>query len=135
MAHCYRVPQTSLFQIPSQGTCVNEMPAFAETVDWRRVRRARPLDQLLPGTTQWAVKLPAAIRPVQLLQQYPRIANRLALACHDPKAMQEVLDDVLIDRRGGRRGLPPPVLGELLRLRSFLDGAHTLVFPTRSAAR
>jgi hypothetical protein len=47
---------------------------------------------------------------------FPRVANRLAIAWPDPKAVQEVLDDVLIDRRGGRQGFPPAVQQELLRL-------------------
>jgi len=43
----------------------------------------------------------------------------------DPNAVQEVLDDVLIDRRGGRRGFPPPVQQELLRLRAFNLGRRS----------
>jgi hypothetical protein len=97
-----------------------------DPVDWTKVRKARPLDQLLPATERWADSLPRDVRPNQLLRIYPRIANRIAFAWPDPKALQEVLDDVLIDRRGGRKGFPPFVLSELLRLREGVDGAHSL---------
>jgi len=61
------------------------------------------------------------------LRVYPRIANRLALACNDPQAIRDVLNDVLIDRRGGRRGFPPSVLSELLKFRSMVSGGYTLI--------
>jgi len=51
----------------------------------------------------------------------------LALACNDPQAIRDVLNDVLIDRRGGRRGFPPSVLSELLKFRSMVSGGYTLI--------
>lgn len=60
--------------------------------------------------------MPAAIRPVELCLQYPRIANRLALAWLDTVLAKRVLEDVLADRRGGRRGFPEEVADELSRL-------------------
>ena len=47
--------------------------------------------------------------------QYPRIANRLALVWPDAVLAKRVLDDVVADRRGGRRGFPREVADELSR--------------------
>lgn len=110
----HRLPRTNLFSVVrSDGS----PPPIEPAIDWTKVRRARPLDKLLPATQRWAASLEDTCAPSQLLQMYPRIANRLAFAWQSPQAVQEVLDDVLIDRRGGRRGFPPAVAAELLRLR------------------
>jgi hypothetical protein len=66
------------------------------------------------------------MQPTHLIAEYPRIANRLAFAWQDPKAVRDVLDDVLVDRRGDRQGFPPMVRAELLRIRALTDGAHSL---------
>jgi len=111
----YRLPVTNLF------ACATHEPRTSTRepiIDWTRVRRARPLDRLLPATQRWANSLAKQEKPIQLMKMYPRIANRLAFAWDDPKAVQDVLDDVLIDRRGGRQGFPPVVQAELIRLRS-----------------
>jgi len=122
----YRVPKTNLFA-PSGNDTFAASDDSEPVVDWKKIRRARPLDELLPATQRWAAALPDAVRPVELLRAYPRIANRLALACNDPKAIREVLNDVLIDRRGGRRGFPTSVLSELLKFRSTVSGGYTLI--------
>ena len=96
-------------------------------IDWTMVRRARPLDQLLlPATQRWATLLPDEMRPTHLIAAYLRIANRLAFAWQDPKAVHDVLDDALIDLRGGRQGFPPIVQAELLRIRALTTGSHSL---------
>lgn len=60
--------------------------------------------------------MPADKRPVELCLRYPRIANRLALAWPDTALAKRVLEDVVVDRRGGRRGFPKVVANELSRL-------------------
>lgn len=115
----YRLPKTNMFAAVQS---VRERANFEREIDWSRARRARPLDRPLPGTQQWAESLPSALTPVHLVHMFPRIANRLAIAWQDAKAVQEVLDDVLIDRRGGRQGFPLPVQKELLRLGAFVQG-------------
>ena len=115
----YRTPKTNMF---ASVRSTRERANVEPEVDWSRVRRARPLDRVLPGTQQWAQSLPMELTPDGVVRMYPRIANYLAIAWQDPNAVQEVLDDVLIDRRGGRQGFPPPVQKELLRLKVFNQG-------------
>jgi hypothetical protein len=87
-----------------------------------RDRRWRqPLDQQLPATARWAAGLPSEIQPLALLQRFPRIANHLARVWHDDTELQAYLDDLLTDRRGGRRGFPPEIHHELLMLREHRD--------------
>jgi hypothetical protein len=68
--------------------------------------------------------LPAEVRPVALLRQFPRIANVVARAWNDAAEIQAVLDDLLIDRRGGRQGFPLDVTEELLVLRDYYQGRY-----------
>ena len=110
----YRSLRTNLFPVvrSDDGPCRQTDP----TIDWAPARRVRPLDELLPATERWAASLGDA---KNLIRLYPRVANRLAFAWQDPKAVQDVFDDLLIDRRGGRQGFPPLVAAELLRLRAL----------------
>ena len=89
--------------------------------DWTGARKARPLQQLLPMTYRWAESLPGSSRPSQLMQMFPRLANRIASTWDDQSETLDVLDDLIIDRRGGRRGFPPFVLAELLWLRDLAE--------------
>ncbi len=79
----------------------------------------RPQDLALSEIARrWLESLPPDERPQALAAQYPRIANRIALCWGDAMLVGKVLDDLLVDRRGGRRGFPPAVRQELLRLRA-----------------
>lgn len=81
---------------------------------------ARLSDQALTGTTRlWLRRMPWRQRPLALCERYPHVANRLAWCWHDPAQREQVFEDLLHDRRGGRRGFPTPVLRELERLRSW----------------
>jgi hypothetical protein len=122
----YRYPKTNLFRDTARSDHTATKTAPATAADWSSVRKAHPLNQVLPATRRWLDSLPASIRPIEMVKTYPRIANRIALAWNDPKTAQEVMDDLLIDQRGGRQGFPPLEKMELLRLRSMLDGAHSL---------
>jgi hypothetical protein len=89
--------------------------------DWQR-RAPRECDQALTGTTRhWLRRLPAGRRPWRLCEHFPRVANRIAWCWPDAALAAQVLDDLLVDRRGGRRGFPAPVARELQRLRQFND--------------
>ena len=78
----------------------------------------RPQDRIIMAHTQaWANGLSAELRPMQLLELYPRVANRLALCWSDKLLTNHLFEDLLIDRRGGRKGFPPAVKAELLQLR------------------
>jgi len=91
--------------------------------DWSRARRQqRREDQVLAGSTYaWLKTLPYAVRPVELCSRYPRLGNRLALCWNDPAQTERLLDDLLLDRRGNRKGFPPSVAEELVHLRRFHD--------------
>lgn len=88
---------------------------------WLGQRRPwRHSDESLTGTARvWLRRLPAACRPLKLCTRYPRVANRIAWAWADPVLAESVLEDLLVDHRGGRRGFPRPIALELRRLRDF----------------
>jgi hypothetical protein len=68
--------------------------------DWLTKRRPRLLtDRALAGATiDWLLRLPEALRPKQLSEQLPRLANQIAEAWIDPKRCLAALDDSLSDR-------------------------------------
>jgi hypothetical protein len=94
-------------------------PLSAES--YRSLRKAQPASEPLPGTFKWMARLPRNVRPVRLLREYPRVTNTLAASWNDPDAFRACLCDLLIDKRGHRRGFPEEVLCELLALRSYFD--------------
>jgi hypothetical protein len=70
-------------------------------------------------TELWLLRLPPKLRPMALADQFPRVANRLARDWSDAFLREFCFEDLLVDRRGGRRGFPPEVKDELLRLQRF----------------
>ena len=89
---------------------------------WESKRRPKlPTDRALVGQTlEWILTLPEIARPKKLADIAPRIANALAQYWNDPMRASAYIDDLLIDRRGGRRGLPPDVKEELQLLQQLL---------------
>ena len=87
--------------------------------DWSTQRSSpRPSDGKLTALAiAWSLQLPKDIHPDELIRQYPRIANRLALCWNDELLTGRLLDSYIKDRRGKRKGFPKPVTEELLRLR------------------
>jgi hypothetical protein len=92
--------------------------------DPRHLRRAQPLNQAVPATWRWIEQLPADMRPLSLVHEFPRIANVLARAWPDAPSFAACIDSLLHDRRGGRRGFPGNVQSELVMLRDFFDGRY-----------
>ena len=88
---------------------------------WRGVRRAaRECDRAVTGTTRrWLRDLPPRRRPLRLCETHPRVANRIAWCWSDVVLSEAVLEDLLVDRRGGRLGFSPTIVRELQRLRDF----------------
>jgi hypothetical protein len=82
----------------------------------RRWLRGEP--QSLSFTAlRFAVKLGDAGMSVKTLAtQFPHVLNRLGAAWGEPASVSEVMQDLLVDRRGGRRGFPPEALAELQAL-------------------
>ncbi len=89
----------------------------------KHLRRANPASDPLPATFKWIARLPRNVRPIELLRQFPRVANALATSWHEPRAFRACLYDLLGDKRGNRRGFPNEVLSELLALQSYVDNS------------
>ena len=98
------------------------------SVNPQRRRWTQPFDQPLPATARWVASLPEHVQPLALLQQFPRIANALARVWHDNLESRLYLDDLLIDRRGGRQGFPADVHHELLVLREHYEQQSSASF-------
>ena len=98
-------------------------PESPDSEGWTAQRRApRHTDEALTGTTRaWLRKLPSGRQPQRLCVLYPRVANRIAWCWNDATLLPQVLDDLLVDRRGGRKGFPRSVVVELKRLRDYAD--------------
>lgn len=96
-------------------------PADPGAVKYGHLRKAVPNDALMPATVSWAARLPVEVRPIQLMKQYARVANRVAATWRDAGAFYECIGDLLIDRRGGRRGFPAAVSRELFLLRDYFE--------------
>jgi len=80
-------------------------------------REPRHSDESITGTTRvWLRRLPARLRPLDLCCRYPRVANRIAWHWADPVQAGQLIGELLVDRRGGRRGFPRAVENELRRL-------------------
>jgi len=92
-----------------------------ESERWAPLRRQpRHSDESLTGTTRaWLRALPAGRRPLRLCSRHPRVANRIAWCWRDRRLAEQVLEDLLVDRRGGRRGFARAIVAELRRLREF----------------
>jgi len=84
-------------------------------------RRRETFNQPLPGTLRWADSFPEAVRPLALVQRFPRIANALARVWSDEAELRGQLEGLLVDRRPARQGFPPEVYNELLTLRDFAE--------------
>ncbi len=86
-------------------------------------QRAPPKEQdrtLVSSTHFWLHTVPSGAHPKRLCHLYPRIANKLAANWHNKKVTEQILDDLLHDKRGNRQGFPPVITAELLRLREVL---------------
>jgi len=93
--------------------------------DWTSVRKGKPADHLLPKSLQWLDDVPQAVRPWALIKKYPRIVNMLAVDWREPAACHAYFADLLLDRRGHRKGFPEDVDRDLRRLRDYYRGEHT----------
>ncbi len=88
--------------------------------DWSqyRTRQEKPapnIKELMP----WIQQLPLEVRPKQLIIQYARIANRLAILWSHPPTCEKYLAELILDKRGTRKGFPPEVTTELLALQRY----------------
>ena len=87
--------------------------------NWEGKRKAAAAESLRTVTIQWILKLPPHIQPRHLQVKYPRVANRIAALWGDPTGCECYLDDLLTDKRGGRKGFPLNVANEVASIRDF----------------
>ncbi len=79
-------------------------------------------DEPLEATTiHWLASLPADVRPRALPTQFVRIANGLCRRWPKEAACLAYFDDLLIDRRGGRRGFPIGIVLEIASLKNYFE--------------
>lgn len=95
-------------------------PARIET-DLVAQRRPSAPEALAPQTVQWLASLPGEVRPRVLPIQFARIANNLARGWRARAASLAYLDDLLIDKRGNRRGFPIGIVLELAALKNYFQ--------------
>src|SRR5258707_13614672 len=88
-------------------------------------RTQTPEEPLLNVTRTWLASLPPDVRPMELVRQFPRIANRLRHVWKQVARCEEYLDALLVDRRGTRKGFPSKISEELEALREY----HALLYP------
>lgn len=90
-----------------------------DPTEWLKRRRSpEASDRLLtPRAETWLDRLPRTVRPMGLARNYPRIANQLAERWDDVDGCIDLLNELLVDKRGTRRGFPSPVALELVALR------------------
>ena len=96
--------------------------------DWNAKRKEKPAEFLFPTTVRWMETLPSEFQPTAIGKGFPRIANTLAALWTRPDAFMSYLDDLLIDKRGGRQGFPIDALTEL----HALAGYYAVSRPDRS---
>ena len=83
-------------------------------------KRTRTLEEPLLGVTRaWLAALPEDVRPIKLAQQFPRIANRLRHVWKRVATCEAYLDDLLVSRRGTRKGFQLEITQELEALREY----------------
>jgi hypothetical protein len=101
--------------------CVRRPGSRDAADDWTRLRApARDRDKvLLTMTHLWLHRIPSGIHPKQLCRHHPHIANRFAQCWGDRARVEALVDELMNDRRGQRRGFSDRVLAEIARLELF----------------
>lgn len=97
-----------------------------ELIARRRPQRAN--ETLLPDTIRWLAGLPGDVRPKQLPIEFPRICNELARHWTNARDCLAYLEDLVMDRRGGRTGF---VFDIALEIAGLKDHYETVVHPTQ----
>jgi hypothetical protein len=78
------------------------------------------LDRVLVSETHhWLRGIPRLFHPRRLCIEHPRAANRIARAWQDADQVDQLLHDLLSDRRGNREGFSPRIVEELKLLRLY----------------
>jgi len=94
-------------------------PPKVEERDWRWARKWKPDEPLKEETAKWLLGMPPQLRPIHLPQAYPRIINRLCDLWTEADMCERYFEELLVDRRGRRKGFPEPVQAEIKVLRQL----------------
>ena len=114
-------PQPAHFNGPQPAHFNGPEPAQ----DVARLRKASPVNSLLPTSLKWLKSVPEQARPVALATRYARIVNALAHQWNDDEACRAYFDGLLVDRRGNRQGFPAAVQADIRILQEyFLHSRH-----------
>ena len=92
--------------------------------DWQKRRGPQAAEAMRTATIQWILKLPPHVQPRHLQVKYPRIANKLASLWGEPARCEPYLDELITDKRGGRKGFPLNIAQELASLRDYYFRLH-----------
>ncbi len=106
---------------PPQNAVSGEQPS------WVGRRKAQPAEALLPATRRWLDSLPQETRPHALAEQFPRLANLIAINWNSPSDCSAFISSLLLDQRGGRRGFPGEVVQDIQNLRVYHTRLHPIV--------
>ncbi len=86
---------------------------------------ASPYDRSLNrSAVAWMDELPRNLAPVALAIQFPRIVNRLSRFWDSPRMIEECFRELLVDKRGRRKGFPKKILEELYALAHYYRTLH-----------
>jgi hypothetical protein len=99
--------------VPAPATTLPFAPPPQNCV---QLRKARPVEHLLPASVKWLESLPHDVWPVALVNKYPRIVNLIAQQWNDYDSCCAYFGVLFTDRRGTRRGFPADVHRELRKL-------------------
>ena len=103
--------------------------------DWSH-SRAAPIDDdrvMQSHTHGWLRGIPNGVHPKQLCRHYPRIANRIAVNWQHLHVVDRLLTDLMVDRRGDRKGFPPRIRQEIERLYGYHAKRMTPLLRGRAA--
>jgi hypothetical protein len=109
--------------------------ATQDVQDYAKLRKAAPVNKLLPATVDWIRSVPGEVRPVALASRFARIVNLIAQHWNDPDACAAYFDTLLVDRRGNRQGFPAAVTSDLRLLQTYFMRRHPLVSPGAHVGR
>ena len=92
--------------------------------NWEEKRSGSTSEPLSDEASAWLAQMPESVQPRQLALRYARLANRLCKVWKEPPKCEHLLDDLMMDRRGGRKGFPLQVANELATLRDYYFRLH-----------
>ena len=91
-------------------------------------------DRVMQSHTHgWLRGIPNGIHPKQLCRHYPRIANRIAVNWQHLHVIDRLLTELMVDKRGDRKGFPPRIRQEIERLYSYHAKRMTPLLRGRAA--